>query len=141
MMSGYAAPARPPGRGGGLCARGVQANAAFQKKFFKPFSGIYDNGTQTSSVLPLYFDMVPAEYRAAVVKSLTDRIESESHGHVGTGLVGAQWLMRTLSENGRAGHRIPDRHPDRHIPDQGYMVDQGATTVWELWNGDTPTPQ
>ena len=28
-------------------------------------------------------------------------LDNESHDHVGVGLIGAQWLMRTLSENGR----------------------------------------
>ena len=70
--------------------------------FFKPANGIYDNGTQTSSILPLYFDMVPPENRAAVFESLVRNIERTSNGHVGTGLVGAQWLMRTLTDNGRA---------------------------------------
>ena len=40
--------------------------AAFQQKFFKPDSGMYDNGTQTSSILPLCFGMVPAENREPV---------------------------------------------------------------------------
>jgi alpha-L-rhamnosidase len=139
MMAGYARLLDRPVEAEDYAREASQANAAFQKKFFKPFSGIYDNGTQTSSVLPLYFDMVPAEYRAAVVKSLTDRIESESHGHVGTGLVGAQWLMRTLSENGHADTAYQIAAQTTY-PGWGYMVERGATTVWELWNGDTADP-
>jgi len=74
-----------------------------------------------------------------VVGALTRRIERESHGHVGTGLVGAQWLMRTLTDNGFAdtAYRIATQ---RTYPGWGYMVEQGATTVWELWNGDTADP-
>ncbi|HWB83558.1 MAG TPA: family 78 glycoside hydrolase catalytic domain [Bryobacteraceae bacterium] len=112
---------------------------AFQKAYFKPLTGLYDNGTQTSSILPLYFGMVPPEDRAAVVKGLTTRIEDESHGHVGTGLVGAQWLMRTLTENGHSdiAYQIATQ---KTYPGLGYMVEQGATTVWELWNGNTADP-
>jgi alpha-L-rhamnosidase len=119
--------------------RAARVNEAFQRKFFKPLEGIYDNGTQTSSVLPLYFQMVPVENRASVLASLTHRIESESHGHVGTGLVGAQWLMRTLSDNGHAdvAYEIATQ---KTYPGWGYMVSKGATTIWELWNGDTADP-
>ena len=74
----------------------------FQRRFFKLESSMYDNGTQTSSILPLYFGMVPEDFRPAVVETLVRNIEQKSDGHVGTGLVGAQWLMRTLSDNGQA---------------------------------------
>jgi alpha-L-rhamnosidase len=119
--------------------RADQVNAAFQERFFKPASGIYDNGTQTSSILPLYFNMTPPEYRAAVLESLTRNIAQKSDGHVGTGLVGAQWLMRTLSDNSRAdvAYQIATQ---KTYPGWGYMAEKGATTIWELWNGDTADP-
>jgi alpha-L-rhamnosidase len=119
--------------------RAEQVNAAFQKRFFKPASGMYDNGTQTSSILPLYFGMVPPDNRAAVFQALTRNIEQKSDGHVGTGLVGAQWLMRTLTDNGRpdVAYQIATQ---KTYPGWGYMAEKGATTIWELWNGDTADP-
>src|ERR1019366_449920 len=80
----------------------------FQRRFFKLESSMYDNGTQTSGVLPLYFGMVPEDFRPAVVETLVRNIERKSDGHVATG-----W---------------------------GYRVERGATTVWELWNGNTADP-
>ena len=117
----------------------AEVNAAFQKKFFRPATGVYDNATQTSSILPLFFDLVPKENRAALLASLVDNIERVTHGHVGTGLVGAQYLMRTLTENGRAdlAYEIATQPT---YPGWGYMVSKGATTIWELWNGDTADP-
>jgi alpha-L-rhamnosidase len=112
---------------------------AFQRKFFRLESSRYDNGTQTSGILPLYFGMVPDDFRPAILTTLVDNIETKSAGHVGTGLVGAQWLMRTLSDNGYAdlAYKIATQ---RTYPGWGYMVDQGATTIWELWNGNTANP-
>jgi len=57
--------------------------------------------------------MVPPENRAAVFEALTRNIEQKSDGHVGTGLVGAQWLMRTLTGNGRpdVAYQIATRRP------------------------------
>jgi alpha-L-rhamnosidase len=100
---------------------------------------VYDNATQTSSILPLYFGMVPQENRASVLENLTRSIDQVSHGHIGTGLVGAQWIMRTLSDNGHAdtAYQIATQ---KSYPGWGYMAEKGATTVWELWNGDTADP-
>ena len=111
----------------------------FQRRFFKLESSMYDNGTQTSGILPLYFGMVPEDFRPAVVQTLVRNIEQKSDNHVGTGLVGAQWLMRTLSDNGQAdlAYKIATQ---KTYPGWGYMVEQGATTVWELWNGNTADP-
>jgi alpha-L-rhamnosidase len=111
----------------------------FQRRFFKLESSMYDNGTQTSGILPLYFGMVPEDFRPAVLETLVRNIERKSDGHVGTGLVGAQWLMRTLSDNGQAdlAYKIATQ---KTYPGWGYMVEQGATTVWELWNGNTADP-
>jgi alpha-L-rhamnosidase len=138
-MARYARLLGKPADAADFDKRATQVNAAFQKRFFKPASGIYDNGTQTSSILPLYFGMVPPENRAAVFQSLTRNIQQTSNGHVGTGLVGAQWLMRTLTDNGRpdVAYQIATQ---KTYPGWGYMVQKGATTIWELWNGDTADP-
>src|SRR5271157_2994546 len=138
-MARYARLLDKPADAADFDKRAVEVNAAFQKRFFKPANGIYDNGTQTSSILPLYFGMVPPDNRAAVFEALTRNIEQKSDGHVGTGLVGAQWLMRTLTDNGRAdlAYRIATQ---KTYPGWGYMVQKGATTIWELWNGDTADP-
>jgi len=47
--------------------------------------------------------------------------------------------MRTLSENGRAdlAYKIATQTT---YPGWGYMIGKGATTIWELWNGDTADP-
>jgi len=111
--------------------------AGFNRKFFKPQESIYDNGSQTSSVLPLAFGLVPQEHRDRVFKILAAKIESL--GHLGTGLIGGQWLMRVLSDNGRAdlAYMLASR---KAYPSWGYMIEKGATTIWELWNGDTADP-
>jgi len=112
---------------------------AFNRRFYNSKAGYYDNGTQTSSVLPLAFGLVPDDMHRRIFNQLMDKIENESHGHIGTGLVGGQYLMRVLSDNGRAdlAGRIATQ---RDYPSWGYMLAQGATTIWELWNGNTADP-
>ncbi len=125
-------------------ARGYQKAAsemrvAFDRSFWNEEKQHYDNGTQTSSVLALAFDLVPNEKKAAVIRHLKDSIMSKGSAQVGTGLIGMQWLMRTLSDHGMVdtAYMVATR---REFPSWGYMIDQGATTIWELWNGNTADP-
>jgi alpha-L-rhamnosidase len=113
--------------------------AAFNKKFYNRELGQYDNGSQTSCVLPLYFGLVPQSERQRVFDRLVRKITQETNNHIGTGLIGGQFLNRVLSDNGRAdlAYTIAAQ---KDYPSWGYMVGQGATTVWELWNGDTADP-
>lgn len=112
---------------------------AFNKRFLQPDGATYDNGSQTAAVLPLAFGLVPEANRKAVFDHLVSKIEKETNGHIGTGLVGGQWLMRVLSDNGRAdlAYHIATR---KEYPGWGYMISKDATTIWELWNGDTADP-
>jgi len=112
---------------------------AFHRHFFRPAEGWYDNGTATACILPLRFGLVPPAERSRVTARLLDKLEREAGGHVMNGLVGGQWLMRTLSEAGRAdlAWTIATRET---YPSWGHMVRNGATTIWELWNGDTADP-
>lgn len=117
----------------------LPVKVAFNAKYLNASPGGYSNGTQTASILPLAFGMVPQGQRTPVFSHLTQKLQDETQGHVGTGLIGGQWLMRTLTDNGRpdlAYHIITQTT----YPSWGYMVGQGATTVWELWNGNTANP-
>jgi alpha-L-rhamnosidase len=47
--------------------------------------------------------------------------------------------MQVLSANGHpeVAYEIASQ---KTYPSWGYMLSQGATTIWELWNGDTANP-
>ena len=112
---------------------------AFSARYFDPKTFRYDNNTVTANLLPLYFGMVPEQDRTAVFKNITDKIEKEEKGHISTGVIGSQWLMEGLTDYGRPdlAWRIAS---NKDYPSWGYMVEQGATTIWELWNGNTADP-
>lgn len=112
---------------------------ALLKEFWNADIASFANGTQTSSILPLAFDLVPADSRPALARSLVARIRGADRSHIATGLVGTQWLMGTLTRIGHArlGLEIASRNT---YPSWGYMLEQDATTVWERWNGDTTDP-
>ncbi len=122
-----------------FAAQAETVKAAFNKKFLNSAIGMYDNGTQTSCVLPLAFGLVPDDQRQAVFNHLVEKISVESHNHIGTGLIGGQYLDRVLTANGRADLALTIAQ-QKDYPGWGYMVQQGATTIWELWNGNTADP-
>jgi alpha-L-rhamnosidase len=116
-----------------------EMKTAFNEKFLNREKGTYDNGSQTSCVLPLYFGLVPDDMREKVFDHLVHKIMEETKGHIGTGLIGGQFLNRVLTDNGRAdvAYTIATQ---TDYPSWGYMISQGATTIWELWNGNTADP-
>lgn len=138
LMSRYATLLGNSPDAAGFDALAAELKLAFLREYYKASEARFDNGTQTSSVLPLALGLAPDEARARIFDSLVDKIEKEN-SHVGVGLVGAQWLMRTLSENGRPDLAFTIA-TQKTYPGWGYMVEKGATTVWELWNGDTADP-
>jgi alpha-L-rhamnosidase len=112
---------------------------AFNNRYFNKSTKQYSNNTVTANLLPLCYGMTPDEYKEDVFKNIIDKTMGECKGHVSTGLVGMQWLMRGLSEYGRSdiAYKIAT---NRDYPSWGYMIEKGATTIWELWNGDTANP-
>ncbi|RXG32191.1 alpha-L-rhamnosidase [Leeuwenhoekiella marinoflava] len=113
---------------------------AFNTKFLDKNKLVYANNTVTANVLPLAFGMVPKEFEQDVFKNMTHEIEVTKNSHISTGVVGTQFLMRTLTEFGR-GDLAYTLASNKTYPSWGYMAENGATTIWELWNGNTADPE
>ena len=116
-----------------------EMKVAFNRKFLDQTEVKYSNNTCTANILSLAFDLVPAEYRNRIVDNLLQKILGENASHVGNGLIGGQWLMRTLTATGHADVAYALASQSSY-PSWGYMVNRGATTIWELWNGDHGDP-
>lgn len=102
-------------------------------------NAFYGNNTVTANILPLAFDMVPDDYRDAVRQSVEARIKAD-HTHVSWGIIGGSWVMRELTRMG-LGSLAYAINSQTTYPSFGYMIEKGATTIWELWNGDTADPK
>jgi alpha-L-rhamnosidase len=114
--------------------------AAFNKTYYHPATAQYSNGSQTSSILPLALGLLPEGDRQRVADALALKIKGQDKGHLATGLLGTQWLMKTLTDTGHidVAYQIASQ---KTYPGWGYEVTTGgATTIWELWNGDTADP-
>jgi len=107
---------------------------AFIREFVTP-SGRLVSHTQTAYALALAFELLPenlvpraADYFAADVKKF---------GHLTTGFVGTPLLCKTLSAIGRDDLAFMLLN-NKNYPSWLYPVLQGATTIWERWDGQKP---
>lgn len=105
---------------------------AFHQAFFNPSIGQYNEGTQASNTLALAMDLVPPEHRATVLQGLVDSIRERYGGHLATGFIGTRFLLDTLTRYGQ-GELAYTIATQRTYPSWGFMIENGATTIWELW--------
>lgn len=112
---------------------------AYNNKFLNREKGNYDNNTITANLVSLMLGLVPEDFQRQVFQNIAKKTEIEYNGHVGVGLIGIQFLMRCLETYGRSdlAYRIAT---NKTYPSWGYMLENGATTIWELWNGNTADP-
>ncbi|MDY4811295.1 MAG: family 78 glycoside hydrolase catalytic domain [Muribaculaceae bacterium] len=112
---------------------------AFNRRFYDPARGCYRNYTVTANLLPLRFGLVDDANRKSVFNHIVATTRDKYNDHVSVGVIGIQHLMRGLSENGRPDLALKIASA-KDYPSWGYMASRGATTIWELWNGDTAAP-
>ena len=105
-----------------------------------PDSIYYGNNTVTANLLPLVLGIVPDDCKQDVVRQVVQNICIKNKGHVSCGVIGISWLMRGLSDNGFSDVAWL-LATQRTYPSWGYMTENGATTIWELWNGDKADPK
>lgn len=107
----------------------------FRKLFFLP-DGTMTVQTQTAHVVALYFDLVPEKYKETVVQGLRSLLDKHQ-GHLTTGFIGTPYIMHSLSQNGclKEAYELLLKED---FPSWLYQVKQGATTIWEHWDGLKP---
>lgn len=96
------------------------------------FAPVDRSSGQTSNALPLYLDMVPKELKSRVADRLLHSVVNEQDYHLDTGILGTRYLLDVLSDLGYTdvAFRVATQ---RTYPGWGYMVIEGATTLWERW--------
>jgi len=109
--------------------------AAFNDEFVTP-SGRVGPNTQTAYVLALQFDLLPEPMRPLAVERLVGEIRQGQY-HLTTGFVGTPYLCHALSRYGYADVAYELLNQENY-PSWLYPVKQGATTIWERWDGIKP---
>lgn len=92
-------------------------------------------GMQTPSLFALRFNLVEGDAKARTIADLTASIAA-CGGTLHTGILGTLLALEMLSANGENALAY-SLLLNRKFPGWLYSVDQGATTLWERWNGYT----
>jgi alpha-L-rhamnosidase len=110
----------------------TQIREAFNRAFVQP-DGRIEGDTQSAYALALDFDLLPESLRPKAVGHLLEGLQ-RYNGHASTGIHGTRSLMLELSSTGHndEAYRLINSHT---LPSWGYMLDMGATTIWERWDG------
>ncbi len=112
----------------------LSANAAdaWQQEF------LADDGTirttrQADAVRALAFDLVPDEVRTTVANQLVAMVRAAGT-HLNTGFLATPYLLPVLADNGHLNLAYELLFQDTP-PSWLAMIDRGATTIWEHWEG------
>jgi alpha-L-rhamnosidase len=89
--------------------------------------------TQAGHVRALMFDLLPHELRSRVADRLAALVR-EAGTTVGTGFLSTGMLLPALAEHGHVDLAY-ELLLQPNEPGWMAMIDRGATTVWERWNG------
>lgn len=106
---------------------------AFLKRYYDSRTASVGNNGQTSLSMGLYMDLVPENDRSKVLDRLLARIDSADF-HFDAGVGGVKALYEALSEASMNDvlYKMVTR-PD--FPGYASWIDQGATTLWQDWDG------
>ncbi len=110
-------------------------NAAIHRHFYHPETHSYANGTPLDQAYALLMNIPPDSTTAAQVKEqLIKDCYGKYKAHIAVGLVGVpiftEWCIRERQTELMATIL---RQPD--YPGYLYMINNGASTTWESWNG------
>lgn len=105
---------------------------AWQTEFVRA-DGTIEPDTQAGYVRALAFDLLPAELRPGAAERLVDLIR-KADNHLGTGFLATPNLLPVLADHGHLDVAYELLFQDTE-PSWLTMIDRGATTIWEQWDG------
>jgi alpha-L-rhamnosidase len=112
-----------------------EIKATFQKQFVKPDGSLLESG-QTGYALAFTMNLIPDDLRDQVAEKFVGEIEKKDW-HLATGFIGTPRLLPGLSRAGRDDVAYKLLLTET-FPSWLFPVTQGATTMWERWDGWHP---
>ena len=108
--------------------------AAFDGEYLTA-GGRLSSNTQTAYALALAFDLVPEQSRQEAARRLVEDVRRFKH--LTTGFLGTPYLNPVLSASGHLDDAYALLLREQY-PSWLYPIKQGATTIWERWDGEKP---
>lgn len=108
---------------------------AFNEKFWDEKAGGYGSNNQACNAFALFLEIVDQERIPLVVENLVNNVKAHDY-HLTTGNLCTKYLLEVLTEHGQieTAYRIATQES---YPSWGYMLANGATTLWERWEKAT----
>lgn len=116
-------------------AMAKQSAVAWGEAFYDPETGKAATGSQTEQLFALGFGAVSPEERWKAFEQLVKGVNGAENGPaLTTGIYGTRFLMEELSKGGRSdlAYQLAEK---KTFPSWGWMLENGATTLWEDWQG------
>jgi alpha-L-rhamnosidase len=110
-----------------------ESAAAWSKAFLDPATGKVGGGSQSEQAMALGFGAAPEATRDAVFQTLVGNLTAQEDGpQLTTGIFGTRFLLDELTERGRPdlAYQLATR---KTFPSWGWMIERGATSLWETW--------
>jgi len=112
-----------------------KAQKDINRVFFKAERSCYSIGRQGADVFPLGFGIVEKNNINAVFNNLIKNVIDQNKAHFDTGILGTPLMLEVLTNFGRTDLAYTLMN-QRDFPGFGYMIEKGATTIWETFQGD-----
>jgi alpha-L-rhamnosidase len=114
----------------------VQIRDGFNRRFFDKTNRYFGNGSQSSQVLPLFLEMASKDNRGPARGHLWNDLIYFQNTHLTTGIIGNKYILPLLTRLGDSTLAY-ELATQTTYPSYGYMIENGATTFWELWQNKT----
>ncbi|RYZ15414.1 MAG: hypothetical protein EOP49_53110, partial [Sphingobacteriales bacterium] len=116
-------------------ALSIATSSAFNRRFWDEKTGGYGSNNQSCNSFALVMGLAEGEKKARSIQSLVQNVIDHDY-HLTTGNICTKYLLEALTENGRVdvAYKIATQ---KTYPSWGYMLEKGATTIWERWEYET----
>lgn len=110
---------------------------AVHEKYYDAADSSYCDGSMGNLAAALAGGVPPSGLRDAVMRRLETEITVRRNGHIHVGITGGALLFMLLRDEGR-DDLLFEMTSKKDYPGWGYMRDNDATTIWEMWEKDLP---
>lgn len=119
-----------------FAAEKEQVKEAVNRAYLNREEGCYGTNVQACNIFPLFLDIVPPDQKERVLRNLLLNIVDENQYHTTTGNQMTKYLYELLNREGLddIAYRLAGQTT---YPSLGFMLENGATTIWERWENLT----
>ena len=104
----------------------------YNDRYWDEESGGYGTNNQACNAISLYMELVPETRRERVIANLVENVVELNDGHLTTGNICTKYLLEALTQAGHADIACLIASQETY-PSWGYMLANGATSLWERW--------